>query len=88
MTDPFYRQDIFFFVTTIAVVVVGLLLAILTAYLISIFKDIKRITAEARRQTDLLAEDIQAIREDVKARGFGWKTVGKLFSKIYSKRAK
>jgi hypothetical protein len=88
MTDPFYRQDIFFYVTTIAVVVMGLLASILIAYFISIFRDIKYITKKARQQSDLIADDINSLREDIKSQGFKWSFLGNFFQKVYQKRNK
>jgi hypothetical protein len=86
MNDPFYRQDIFFFITTVAVVLVTLLLAVLIGYLIKISHDIKYITKRARTESDLIAEDIGELRENIKREGVKLKFLSKFFSNLAGKR--
>jgi hypothetical protein len=67
--DDFFKQDVFFFVTTIAVVVLTILVSILCIRLIRISKKIDYITDKAREQTDLISDDLSKLREDIHSKG-------------------
>jgi len=64
------HADIFFFVTTIAVVVVGIALTIALIYLAKVLSDIKEITKQVKEETILFREDIGGLRGDIKKEGF------------------
>lgn len=80
------KQDIFFFVTTIAVVVVGVLLAILIIYLIKISKDVKYISRKAKTEADLISKDISDLRDNVKEKGLKLKYLFNFFNNLRKKR--
>ncbi len=75
MTD-FMKQDIFFFVTTVAVVILTILIGILVAYVIRIIRKIDYITDKAKQQTDLISEDLGELRQNIKEGGFKIKHLG------------
>jgi MFS-type transporter involved in bile tolerance (Atg22 family) len=83
--NDFMKQDIFFFVTTIAVVVVGLLLAILIVYLIKISKDVKYISRKAKTEADLISEDISQLRSNMKT-GMKLKHLFTFFNNLRKKK--
>ena len=86
--NDFLKQDIFFFVTTIAVVILTILLAILIAYLIKISNDVRYITTKAKSQADLISEDISNLRTDVKEHGAKLKYFASFFSNLMKKSNK
>ena len=63
------QSDIFFFITGVAVIGVTLVLVVAMVYIIFILKDIKNILGTAKKETQLIAEDIADLRENVKAKG-------------------
>ena len=67
--DTLVHADIFFFVTTIAVVVVAAVLAVALVYLVRILNDVKRIAEQVREETILFREDIHDLREQVRHEG-------------------
>ncbi len=83
--DEFLKLDIFFFVTTIAVVIITALLAILIIYLVKISKDVKYITKKAREEADLISEDLSDLRDDIKAKGFKPKYLLSFFHRLSKK---
>jgi len=87
MTD-FLKQDIFFFVTTIAVVMFLILGSIAMVYIIQIVKHINYIAKRARHQTDLLTEDLDSIRDRVRTEGFRIKHLWEFFTNINKKGKK
>lgn len=68
--DTLIHADVFFFVTTIAVVVVGAVAAIALVYLVKILSDIKKITAQVHEEAILFREDLHDLRTNVRHDGF------------------
>ena len=64
------HADIFFFVTTIAVVLIASLFIVVIIYVVRILNDLHYISGVVRKETDLIAADIEEMREDMKGQGF------------------
>lgn len=65
--ESLIHADIFFFITTIIAIILGILLAVALSYIIKILADIKEISNIARTETADMAEDIHNIRDEVKS---------------------
>ena len=63
------QADIFFFITSVAVVLVTLLLVVFLAYMVMIVRDFRGVSRKVRQETELLAMDIDAAREHIKKKG-------------------
>ncbi len=86
--DPFYKQDVFFFVTTIAVIVLTLLLAILIVYIIKISRDIRYISKKAKNEADLISQDLSELRTNIKDKGAKFKFFWSFFNSSRKKEKK
>jgi K+-transporting ATPase A subunit len=64
--DSLLKSDIFFVVTTIAVVVVGALVAVVLIYLARILSDVKKLSRSVREEGERVVEDIEGLRENIK----------------------
>jgi uncharacterized protein YoxC len=81
------HADIFFFVTTIVVVVVGIALTVALIYLAKVLSDLRKITKEVHEETVLFREDLKNLRTDVRREGFKlWRLVD--FGKQFFERKK
>lgn len=69
MSD-FLQMNIFFFVTTAAVAVLGLLLAFIFFRLYQILTDVEHISHEWSEESALMREDIADLRRHVREQGF------------------
>lgn len=69
MDTSLLKSDIFFFVTTIAVVVLTLILSIIMIYLISILRYLKSISQIAKDQAEVISDDIDDLRGTIKTKG-------------------
>jgi hypothetical protein len=67
--DTLVKADIFFFITTIAVVVFLVCAVIVTIYLIQILKDIKILSARAKDEGERIFDDIRTVRENIHDQG-------------------
>jgi hypothetical protein len=67
--DTLIHADIFFFVTTIAVIVVAIAIVVVSFYLVGFLRRARDIAEEFKRETVLLREDVHNARMRVKAGG-------------------
>lgn len=84
--DTLIHADIFFFITTIAVVVIALLLIIALVYVIKLLSEIKGIAEQVREETVLFREDIHGLRDSVKREGFKLKHLFNFGYEFFKKR--
>jgi hypothetical protein len=87
MSD-FLKQDIFFFVTTIAVVILTIFLAIAVFYVVRILRDLKYISSKAKTESDLIAEDLHELRTNVKQEGAKLKFFSKFVASLFKRHKK
>ena len=79
------KSDIFFVVTTIAVVAVAIALVVAIVYLILILKDVKSLSEKIKDEGGKIVEDVGAIRLEVKEKSKGISSsLIKLFSFVTS----
>ena len=71
------KSDIFFVVTTFAVVFVSAALVVALVYIIRILKDMKILSKKARDEGERILEDVSEFRENAKNKK---ETLGKIFS--------
>ena len=64
------HANIFFFITSVVTVALGILACIAMYQIIKILKSIRAIMARIEEGSDMIAEDIQAARDFVAAGGF------------------
>lgn len=67
--DDFLKMDIFFVVTTVAIVVISILLAFVLIRVLRILKNIEDISVMVEAEGEKIREDIAQVREKVKEEG-------------------
>lgn len=87
MTD-IVKADIFFFVTTIAVIVISVLLVALLMYAMKILRDVRHISDTARKEIDEVVKDIGELRINVKKEGSRFGVIASTLSHFLFKRGK
>jgi hypothetical protein len=70
MSENLIHADIFFFITSIAVIVVGISLTIVLVYLIRILHNIDSLTKKVEHETGELLSDVRLLRHEIKSEGF------------------
>lgn len=86
--DSLIQADIFFFVTTIVTIVVGILIAVTLTYLVFVLRDLKHIAHTARTGADILADDVHDLRNELKRKGAKVKSIIDFSKKVYGRRKK
>ncbi len=87
MTE-FYKMDVFFFIATVAAVVLTVLLAAALIFVIKILRDIKYITRKAKTEADIISGELTDLRENIKSKGAKLKFFSSFFNNIYKKSKK
>ncbi len=84
--SEFAKMDIFFVITSSAVVLLGILFAVLIVYIIKISRDIKYISQKARGEADLISQDLSELRQNVKDKGAKLKFFASFFNNLSKKK--
>jgi type II secretory pathway pseudopilin PulG len=66
--DDFLKMDIFFGVTTVAVVVLSVLLTLVLIRLLKILKTVDEVSEIVQEETEEIRDDIREVRATVKAK--------------------
>lgn len=88
MNESLLKSDIFFFVSTIAVVVLTILLTIGMVYVVGILRTIKQISRSAKVGTETIVEGIAEAKEEMHKGGYVPGAVLDIFSRLRSKSTK
>lgn len=64
--DTLIHADIFFFITTIAVVVLGIILAVVLVRLAGLIKTIREISEDAKTEARAFFRDVSDLRQEVR----------------------
>lgn len=80
------KSDIFFFITSIAVVIATILLGIAAAYLIRILRNVEDISQKAKDEAGLIKEDISELRQNIKTEGAKIKHFTNFFNKLKGRK--
>lgn len=86
--DEFLKMDIFFVVTTVMVLIGGILLAIALFYVVRILRNIDHISENVSEESDHIKADIGVLRENVRKEGVKLKHFADFFGKMAGRRGK
>ncbi|MCR4274498.1 MAG: hypothetical protein NUW02_00385 [Candidatus Campbellbacteria bacterium] len=86
--ETLIHADIFFFITSIFVVLLIITFGVSMYYIIPIFRDLRHLSEVARKEGDKLVGDIDELRGAVKEEGTKIKTIFDYFIGLFIKRQK
>ncbi len=86
--DSFIKMDIFFFVTTLVVVVLGVLFSVALVYLIRLFRTLDRIANQVNEEATGIRADLDELRGKVKHEGLRLGHLITFFGKTATRRKK
>ncbi len=75
--NDFAKMDVFFVITTIAVLVVCGLVALALFRILRILRNVERVSDIVSEESVRLRADIADLRTTVKVEGFKWKSIAK-----------
>lgn len=85
--ETLIHADIFFFVSTISLVVITIGLAWALVYLIRILRNVRDISDKARVESDEIVSDLRSFRRAIKEEGLKWKSISALIRSFFTLRA-
>lgn len=68
--DELLQTNIFFYITSVAVVLLTIFWVIISFYVLKIVREIKQITKMVKEESAEIAEDLGDLRESIKQEGF------------------
>ena len=80
------HADIFFFVTTIVVILVALGVIIALYYVIRILRTVSQVSETVKNESEEIVKDVHALRGEIKKEGVKFMTFGTFFKKIFRRR--
>jgi hypothetical protein len=82
MTD-FTQMHVFFFIASVAAVILTIVLTLVLIYSIKILRDIKHISGKARAEADLISKDLSDLHDSVRSGGAKFKYFLSFLRNIY-----
>lgn len=69
------KSEIFFFITTVCIILVTLVILVSGVYLVKIVADVKSITKRLKEETAEVMDDLKSARESLKEKGRSFASV-------------
>lgn len=80
--ESFIKADIFFFVTTIAVVCVSAAIIVISVRLSRILKQVLKISEKAREEADHIVRDVRELRGAIREEGAKLKSISEVLTQF------
>jgi hypothetical protein len=80
--NNFLQQDIFFFVTTVSVLLVAVLVGFILFYVYRIVKTVDYISKKVKDETDIISAELGELRANIRKEGVKVKHFTKFFSRV------
>ena len=86
--DSIVKSEIFFFITSIAVIVLSIGAAVVLVYAVRVLRDVDHVAKLVRDESDLIAKDVSRLRESAEEKGMEAGRFIKFIIKYFKKYAK
>lgn len=74
------KSDVFFFITSMAVIILTIIIAVLLVYVFLIVRNVKSVVEKVKEESDLLLDDIKDLRVKLKSDGGAVRRASTLFA--------
>lgn len=86
--DVIAKSDVFFFITSIAVIVLSAVVAVALVYAIRILRNVSHVSKIVSEESDLIAKDVSRLREEAENNGVKVGRLMRMFKKYFKKYKK
>ena len=86
--ESLIHADIFFFISTIALVLISIGVIIASVYVIKILKNVKEVTDKINAESTELVSDLKKLRANLRDEGVKWKHVADLARNFFVRKGK
>jgi biopolymer transport protein ExbB/TolQ len=80
--EEFLKMDVFFVVTTLAVIIVSVLLGIALYYIIRILRNVEHVSERVAEESDNIQSDLRELRANIRKEGAKMKHFAEFFGGI------
>jgi hypothetical protein len=84
--ETLIHADIFFFVSTVGLIVISVGIAVALFYAIRILRDVSHVSTIVKEESDEIAKDVQTLRGNIKSEGLRMKHISGFFGHIFKRR--
>ena len=85
--ESLIHADIFFFISTIALVIIALGVIVALIYIIKILSRVSSLSKKVKEEGEGIITDINGLRTNIKTEGFKVRYVTSFLSKLFKRRA-
>jgi uncharacterized membrane protein len=82
------HADIFFFVSTIALILISIGIIIIIVYIIKILRTVSEVSDKVKEESTEIIHDIHTLRGDIRREGFQARYIKSFFGRLFGRRAK
>lgn len=86
--ESLIHADIFFFISTIALVLISIGIIIATVYVIKILRNVKDVSDKINAESSELVADLKRLRASLRDEGIKWKHVADLARNFFVRKGK
>jgi hypothetical protein len=86
--ESLIHADVFFFISTLALVVISIGISICLFYAIKILRNVRDISDKAKEESAEIAADIKKLRHALRDEGIKWRHVADLARSFFAKKTK
>jgi hypothetical protein len=88
--ESILKSDIFFFITSAAVIFLALIFALILVYALRILRDVKQISTIAKDQAEKFSGDLDDLRVKIREQAWKWSWSGLIggFTKIFNRKGR
>ncbi|MBX4197880.1 hypothetical protein KW782_00930 [Candidatus Parcubacteria bacterium] len=84
--ETLIHADIFFFITTIAVVLISIGIIVAIVYIIKILRTVSHVSDKVKEESEEILLDLKHLRGNVKSQGFRWSYVKQFIRSIFKRK--
>lgn len=86
--ESIVHADVFFFISTIALVIISIGVSISFFYIIKILRNVRDITDRAKIESEEIISDVQKLRRAIRDEGVKWRAVSDLIRGFFGRKVK
>ncbi len=86
--ETLIHADIFFFISSIALVLVSIGLIIALVYVIKILRNVSDVSDKVKEESGEIIDDLKSLRGSIKQEGFKMRQMSSFFTRLIGRRTK
>jgi uncharacterized protein YoxC len=86
--ESLIHADIFFFISTIALVLISIGIVVVLVYVIKILRNVGEVTDKIKVESGEIVEDLKKLRANLRDEGMKWRHVADLVRMFFMKKGK